>query len=238
MQTKSMGCAGGRERGGRPQPLSHLAERQPAPHHQTNALSNVSRSHQLGRASPGDPAHFCNTQPLTNAGTRKVGSPDILNKSPPRRANGRGHGPGVITSMSTPQRNDARVISVGPDHRELLRVQSLAVLSFNHEGFEDIIDAEPAEAIGLATIYRDAFTVLDAVGWTAATSNDPKDVPLTAGHVTQLRRLRSDLALAVVDHMASGDAASASTAMATRQQLSTIEGLGGVLATYRRLVEA
>jgi hypothetical protein len=139
--------------------------------------------------------------------------------------------------MSTPQRNDARVISVGPEHRELLRVQSLAVLSFNHEGFEDIIDADPSEAIATATIFRDAFAVLDAVGWTAAVSNEPTDIPLTAGHVAQLHRLRADLALAVVDHMVSGDAASASTAC-TCQQLSTIEGLGSVLAAYRRAVAA
>lgn len=139
--------------------------------------------------------------------------------------------------MSTPQRNDARVISVGPEHRELLRVQSLAVLSFNHEGFEDIIDADPAETIATATIFRDAFAVLDAVGWTAAISDNPTNVPLTAGHVTQLRRLRSDLALAVVDHMVSADAAPASSACATRQQLRTFEGLGGVLAAYRMAVQ-
>ena len=139
--------------------------------------------------------------------------------------------------MSTPQRNDARVISVGPDHRELLRVQSLAILSFNHEGFEDIIDADPAEVIALATIFRDAFAVLDAVGWTATVSHDPTNVPLTAGHVTQLRRLRSDLALAVADRLASDRAAHVSTACITRCQLSTIEGLGTLFAAYRTVVQ-
>jgi hypothetical protein len=145
--------------------------------------------------------------------------------------------------MSTPQRNDARVISVGPDHRELLRVQSLAVLSFNHEGFEDIIDADPSDALALATIYRDAFAVLDAVGWTATTSSEPTDIVLTAGHTTQLRRLRSDLALAMVDQLALvedmrfGSAACASSRRVFAQ-IRTIEGLGTVLAAYGRTAGA
>jgi hypothetical protein len=101
------------------------------------------------------------------------------------------------------------------------------------------MDADPAEVLALATIYRDAFAVLDVVGWTTAISNDPTNVPLTAGHVTQLRRLRSDLALAIVDRLAARGGLTSQVAVAevdsyTLVNRMSIKGLGRLLAAYEQ----
>jgi hypothetical protein len=45
----------------------------------------------------------------------------------------------------------------------------------------------------LSVIYRDAFAMLDAIGWSPDPDADTVDVPLTDGHIDQLRRCRFDL---------------------------------------------
>jgi hypothetical protein len=63
--------------------------------------------------------------------------------------------------------NIARVVTVDPGLRDVLRSQTLLVLDFNHEPFEDVCDLEPAALLATASILRDAITVLDTIGWLA-----------------------------------------------------------------------
>jgi hypothetical protein len=107
--------------------------------------------------------------------------------------------------MSTKQRNDACRIAVGPQVADVLRVQSLAVLEANHQHFEDLRDLALSGQLALAAIYRDAFDVLDALGWAPPTDADTPaptvDVPLTAGHADELRACRYDLARTNLDRL-------------------------------------
>jgi hypothetical protein len=57
----------------------------------------------------------------------------------------------------------------------------------------------------LSVIYRDAFAVLDAVGWSgSAGAAEPVAVPLTAGHVQQLWRRRRELGHTNIDRVGGG----------------------------------
>ena len=120
----------------------------------------------------------------------------------PRVARTTGHGPRRLDSMSTAQRNDARLIPVDPQLGDVLRTQTRAVLVFNHHYFDDLLAFGPAAQHALSIIYRDAF------GWhpnpnpnAAAT-----DVPLTAGHIDQLRRCRYDLGMTNLGRLDDRDA--------------------------------
>ena len=97
--------------------------------------------------------------------------------------------------MSTAQRTDACVVTVDRQMAEVLRDQTLVVLEANHEYFEDLRAFGPRAQRALATIYRDAFAVLDALGWGMEEPEDPEriEVPMTAGHAEQLRRRRYEL---------------------------------------------
>jgi hypothetical protein len=105
--------------------------------------------------------------------------------------------------MSTLQPNaDVRVLAVSPDTANVLRVETKKVLMFNHEYFEDFLDFGPDAQYALSVIYCDAFAVIDAVGW----ERDPDatgtiDVPLTFGHIDQLRRRRWDLGATNIDRL-------------------------------------
>jgi hypothetical protein len=110
--------------------------------------------------------------------------------------------------MSTEQRNDACVITVDRQVGEILRQQTLIVLEANHHCFEDVRDLGPAAQLALSRIYRDAFAVLDALGWdpdgsadAGAGAGDATDVPLTAGHMEQLCRRRRDLGHTNLDRL-------------------------------------
>jgi hypothetical protein len=111
--------------------------------------------------------------------------------------------------MSTEQRNDACVITVDRQVGEVLRQQTLIVLEANHHCFEDVRDLGPEAQLALSRIYRDAFAVLDALGWdpgagAAAGARDATDVPLTAGHMEQLCRRREDLGHTNLDRLDDG----------------------------------
>ena len=67
--------------------------------------------------------------------------------------------------MSTQQRNSACLVSVDPSTADILRRQTLMVLEANHYYFEDILEFGPEAQHALSVIYRDAFAVLDAIGW-------------------------------------------------------------------------
>jgi hypothetical protein len=113
--------------------------------------------------------------------------------------------------MSTLQPNDARVIAVDPKLGDVLRTQTLAVLEFNHHHFEDLRDLDPEAQLALSVILRDAFAILDALGWhpnpTAATTF----IPLTSGHIDQLTRCRDDLARTSLDRLGCRDEAEVSS---------------------------
>jgi hypothetical protein len=104
--------------------------------------------------------------------------------------------------MSTQQRNSACVVSVDPSTVDVLRHQTLVVLEANHYYFEDILEFGPEAQHALSVIYRDAFAVLDAVGWRCP--EDPPstvEVPFTEGFVEQLRRRRFELGHANIDRV-------------------------------------
>jgi hypothetical protein len=103
--------------------------------------------------------------------------------------------------VSTFQRTDVSHVPVDPSTIDVLRRQSLIVLEANHDLFEDLLDYGPEAQHALSLIYRDAFAVLDAIGWATDAPAEPVDVPLTARHVEQLHRRRHDLGRANLDRL-------------------------------------
>jgi predicted component of type VI protein secretion system len=95
--------------------------------------------------------------------------------------------------------NIARVVTVDPGLREVLRSQTLLVLEFNHEPFEDLRDLAPAELLTSAAIFRDAITVLDTIGWLPSKQTATVELSVSAGHLAQLERLRADLTQSIVE---------------------------------------
>jgi hypothetical protein len=121
--------------------------------------------------------------------------------------------------MSTQQRNDACLISIGPEQADVLRHQTLVVLEANHYYFEDLLEFGPEAQHALSVIYRDAFAVLDAIGWAPDPEPRTIEVPLTVGHVEQLRRRRYELAHANIDRLPAPDQPIPTE---TRRELDTI----------------
>jgi hypothetical protein len=108
--------------------------------------------------------------------------------------------------MSSEQRNDVRVVTVDQAVAEAVREQSLITLEANHHYFEEITAFGAEAQRALARIYREAFAVLDAIGWetaedAAAPDDDEVRVPLTPGHVEQLRARRFELGHANIDRV-------------------------------------
>lgn len=108
--------------------------------------------------------------------------------------------------MSSKQRNDVCVVTVDHDVAEVVREQSLVTLEANHHYFEEVEAFGAPARKALAKIYRDAFTTLDAIGWDAAEAAARPDdakvaVPLTPGHVEQLRARRFELGHANIDRV-------------------------------------
>lgn len=130
--------------------------------------------------------------------------------------------------MSSDQRNDVRVVTVDRDVAEAVREQSLVTLEVNHHYFEEV-EAFGAEARrALARIYRDAFDVLDAIGWDAregAAAGDAVDVPLTPGHVEQLRARRFELGHANIDRVEHSSAWTIADLEPNRQQAKALDRL-------------
>jgi hypothetical protein len=109
--------------------------------------------------------------------------------------------------MSTKQRNDVCVVSVTSSEADVLRQQTLVTLEANHYFFEEILEFGPEAQRALAQWYRDAFAVLDAVGWRRPDEPpETVDVPITPGHAEQLFRRRYDLGHANIDRLATRDA--------------------------------
>jgi hypothetical protein len=137
--------------------------------------------------------------------------------------------------MSTTQRNSAAIVGVDPSTADVLREQTLATLEANHYFFEDVREFGPEAQLALAQRYRDAFAVLDAIGW-ARPENPPEtvDVPITSGHAEQLLKRRYELGHTNIDRLATRDAepdpharAQIDAAIATdRKAAMTLDRLG------------
>jgi hypothetical protein len=99
--------------------------------------------------------------------------------------------------MSTPEPSPVTVITIEPWLVDVLRRQTLVTQKVNHHAFARLRDLEPDAQFALAGIYRDAFAVMEAIGWDPDPDPDPDagpvEVPLTAGHIEQLYRRRYDL---------------------------------------------
>jgi hypothetical protein len=103
--------------------------------------------------------------------------------------------------MSTPQRNSACLVSVDPSTADVLRHQTLVVLEANHYYFEEILEFGPEAQHALSVVYRDAFAVLDAIGWRRPDEPVTVDVEFTAGFIEQLHRRRFDLGHTNIDRV-------------------------------------
>jgi hypothetical protein len=109
--------------------------------------------------------------------------------------------------MSTQQPNSACLVSVDPSTADILRRQTLIILEANHYYFEEILEFGPEAQHALSVIYRDAFAVLDAIGWRRPEPPPATvDVPFTAGFVEQLRQRRYDLGHTNIDRLSVLDA--------------------------------
>jgi hypothetical protein len=96
--------------------------------------------------------------------------------------------------MSAQQGIYACRITVDRQTADILREESKLVLVFNHETFEDFSDFTPVGQQALADIFCDAIAVIKAVGWEPAPDGAEQfEIPLTAGHIEQLRKRREDL---------------------------------------------
>jgi hypothetical protein len=138
--------------------------------------------------------------------------------------------------MSMQQRNDACHVTVDREVGEVLRHQTLVVLEANHHYFEDVRLLGPEARRALAAIYRDAFAVLDAVGWDDGAPPPPAvAVPLTAGHMAQLLRRRRDLGHANLDRLDhDGPAADPAALTADRRAAQALDRLQATYAAAAR----
>jgi hypothetical protein len=121
--------------------------------------------------------------------------------------------------MSTQQRNSACLVRVDPSTVDVLRRQTLVVLEANHYFFEELPEFGPEAQFALSQIYRDAFAVLDAIGWAENQAAGPIDVPLTEGHIDQLRRCSYDLRVTNINRSDQLDATTDHEAAAIRADL-------------------
>src|SRR5262249_34125658 len=99
------------------------------------------------------------------------------------------------------QRNSACVVPVDPSTADVLRLQTLVVLEANHYYFEEILEFGPEAQHALSVIYRDAFAVLDAIGWRRPDEPVTVHVPFTAGFIARPHRRRSDLGHTNIDRV-------------------------------------
>jgi hypothetical protein len=109
--------------------------------------------------------------------------------------------------MSAIKRNDAVMVGVDPSTGDVLRQQTLVTLEANHYFFEEILAFGPEAQFALSVRYRDAFAVLDAIGWRRP--DDPPasvDVPMTPGLTQQLLHRRYDLGHTNIDRLTTRDA--------------------------------
>jgi hypothetical protein len=102
--------------------------------------------------------------------------------------------------MSAQQGSYACRVTVDRQTADILREESKLVLVFNHETFEDFSDFTPVGQEALADIFCDAIAVIKAVGWEPRPDGAEQfEIPLTVGHIEQLRKRREDLHATILD---------------------------------------
>jgi hypothetical protein len=133
-----------------------------------------------------------------------------------------------------------RVLTLDAELCEALRYQTLLVLEFGHDPFEGLRDLAPIDLLIVAATFRDAFAVLDAVGWLpSAQRSVPVQVPITSRHLAQLERRRDDVLASLLDRLDSqedltdpGDIAEADAALGFDRQAA--RGLVRLLQAARQ----
>ena len=94
-----------------------------------------------------------------------------------------------------------RLVTVDAELREVLRSQTLMVLEFGHEPFEQLRDLQPAEVLALATTFRDAFAILDVIGWLPTPQTIAVEVEITPSHLARLEHQRADVAQSILEQL-------------------------------------
>jgi hypothetical protein len=67
--------------------------------------------------------------------------------------------------MSTSEPSGASSVAIDLALGEILRDQTLLILEINAGSFEEARELPPGELLALASTFRDAFVVLDTIGW-------------------------------------------------------------------------
>jgi hypothetical protein len=143
--------------------------------------------------------------------------------------------------MSTPEPRPVTTVTVEPWLADVLRRQSLLIQKVNHHAFARLRELEPEAQFALSMIYRDAFAVLEAIGWESDPDSGPVEVPLTAGHIEQLYRRRYDLGATNFDRLdALAAAPSVEAAVAIRADIEAdrlaAQALDRLFAEYDRAI--
>ena len=107
--------------------------------------------------------------------------------------------------MSTSEPTGASTVAIDPSLGAVLRDQTLFVLELTSGAFEDARELPPTELLELATTFRDAFVVLDAIGWLPEQQTDTVQATITARHRAWLERLRADLGIGIFDRLDNRD---------------------------------
>ena len=107
--------------------------------------------------------------------------------------------------MSTPQRTPARTaLTVDRATADVLRIQAKNILVFNHEIFEDFLDFGFEAQYALSMRFRDAFDVIDTVGWDPESPEAKADtfaIEMTEDLAQQLAHRRYDLGLTNINRL-------------------------------------
>jgi len=103
--------------------------------------------------------------------------------------------------MSTSEPIGASSVAIDVALGAILRDQTLLILELASGEFEDARDLPPSELLALATTFRDAIAVLDAVGWLPKQQTDTVRVTITAAHAARLERLRAELGIGIFDRL-------------------------------------
>jgi hypothetical protein len=129
--------------------------------------------------------------------------------------------------MNAHQGNPVCVLSVDRYTADVLREEAKKVLEFGHESYENLRYLGPREQYALSLQFRDAFAVLDAVGWARDPMADQHglNVPLTDGLIAQLQHRRCDLSTTNLDHLDVLDEAKADDEILSLRSEMTINRL-------------
>jgi hypothetical protein len=147
--------------------------------------------------------------------------------------------------MNAQQDNPACLVSVDRYTADVLREEAKKILEFNHDPFEDLRFFEPRSQYAFSLPFRDAFAVLDAIGW----ARDPeanqraRHIPMTNGLIDQLYRRRRDLNATNIDRTnelqdAENDETIAEIRSAITLDRLAIKAIDRAIDEYARTVEA